>query len=51
MNFGSEEEVLAALAARAAMAQTLAGKSVVVTGAVPGYTREGAEEAITMRGG
>ncbi len=32
-------------------AQTLAGKAVVVTGAVPGYTREGAEEAIMARGG
>jgi len=32
-------------------AQTLAGKTVVVTGAVPGYTREGAEEAIMARGG
>ncbi len=31
--------------------QTLAGKTVVVTGAVPGYTREGAEEAILARGG
>ena len=31
--------------------QTLAGKVVVVTGAVPGYTREGAEEAIMARGG
>jgi len=51
VNFGSEEEVQAALAARAAIAQTLEGKAVVVTGAVPGYTREGAEEAITMRGG
>jgi DNA ligase (NAD+) len=51
VNFGSEEEVQAALAARAAIPQTLAGKAVVVTGAVPGYTREGAEEAITMRGG
>ena len=27
------------------------GKTVVVTGAVPGYTREGAEEAIMARGG
>lgn len=51
VNFGSEEEVLAALAARAAIPQTLVGKAVVVTGAVPGYTREGAEEAITSRGG
>ena len=33
------------------MPQTLAGKTVVVTGAVPGYTREGAEEAIMARGG
>jgi DNA ligase (NAD+) len=31
--------------------QTLAGKTVVVTGAVPGYTREEAEEAIMARGG
>jgi DNA ligase (NAD+) len=33
------------------VAQTLVGKTVVVTGAVPGYTREGAEEAIMARGG
>ena len=32
-----------------AVAQTLQGKTVVVTGAVPGYTREGAEEAILAR--
>jgi DNA ligase (NAD+) len=51
VNFGSEEEVQAALAARAAMPQTLEGKTVVVTGAVPGYSREEAEQAITMRGG
>ena len=31
--------------------QTLAGKTVVVTGAVPGFTREEAEEAILARGG
>jgi DNA ligase (NAD+) len=37
--------------AAATPAQTLAGKAVVVTGAVPGYTREGAEEAIVARGG
>jgi DNA ligase (NAD+) len=30
---------------------TLAGKAVVVTGAVPGYTRDGAEAAILARGG
>jgi DNA ligase (NAD+) len=34
-----------------ALPQTLDGKTVVVTGAVPGYTREGAEEAILARGG
>ncbi len=32
-------------------AQTLAGKSVVVTGTLDGYTREEAEEAILARGG
>jgi DNA ligase (NAD+) len=31
--------------------QTLAGLSVVVTGSLPGYTRDGAAEAITSRGG
>ncbi|MCA0294003.1 MAG: NAD-dependent DNA ligase LigA [Actinobacteria bacterium] len=31
--------------------QTLAGLTVVVTGAVPGYTRDGASEAIEARGG
>jgi DNA ligase (NAD+) len=31
--------------------QTLAGLTVVVTGAVPGFTREEAEEAILARGG
>jgi DNA ligase (NAD+) len=31
--------------------QTLAGKSVVVTGTLDGYTREEAEEAIQARGG
>jgi DNA ligase (NAD+) len=35
----------------AALPQTLEGKTVVVTGAVPDYTREGAEEAILARGG
>jgi DNA ligase (NAD+) len=32
-------------------AATLAGKSVVVTGTVPGFTRQQAEEAIVARGG
>ncbi|MGI8758321.1 MAG: NAD-dependent DNA ligase LigA [Acidimicrobiales bacterium] len=31
--------------------QVLAGRSVVVTGTLPGYSREEAEEAITARGG
>ena len=31
--------------------QVLAGKSIVVTGALEGFSREGAEEAITSRGG
>jgi len=31
--------------------QVLAGKSVVVTGTLEGWSREGAEEAITLRGG
>jgi DNA ligase (NAD+) len=34
-----------------AVAQTLAGKSVVVTGTLDGFTREEAEEAILARGG
>ena len=31
--------------------QTLVGKAVVVTGTLTGYSREGAEAAVTMRGG
>jgi len=38
-------------AAGPAPPQTLAGRSVVVTGTVEGFTREGAEEAIVARGG
>jgi DNA ligase (NAD+) len=34
-----------------ALEATLAGKAVVVTGAVPGYTRDEAEAAIIARGG
>lgn len=33
------------------VAQTLVGMSVVVTGSLAGYSRDGAEEAITSRGG
>lgn len=51
VNFGSEEEAAARAAARAAIDQTMDGKTVVVSGAVPGYNREEAEQAITNRGG
>ncbi len=51
VNFGSEQEMAAREAARLAIPQILEGKIVVVTGAVPGYTREQAEEAIESRGG
>jgi DNA ligase (NAD+) len=47
----SMEEPGAAESVAAAVPQTLEGKTVVVTGAVPDYTREGAEEAIMERGG
>ena len=51
VNFGSEQEAAAREAAKAAIEQTLDGKTVVVSGAVPGYNREEAEQAITSRGG
>jgi DNA ligase (NAD+) len=51
VNFGSEQEAAAREAAKAAIEQTLQGKAVVVTGAVPGYNREEAEQAVTSRGG
>lgn len=41
----------AAGAGTAGPPQTLSGKSVVITGTVPGYTREEAEEAVLARGG
>jgi DNA ligase (NAD+) len=47
VDFGSE----AAAAARAAVPQVLAGKTVVVTGTLAGFSREDAELAITSRGG
>ncbi|WOP17947.1 NAD-dependent DNA ligase LigA [Raineyella sp. LH-20] len=37
-------------AAEPEMAQTLAGLTVVVTGTMPGYSRDGAQEAIVARG-
>ncbi|MBS1836920.1 MAG: NAD-dependent DNA ligase LigA [Actinobacteria bacterium] len=36
---------------RSVLAQTLTGRAVVVTGSVPGFTREEAESAIKARGG
>ena len=38
-------------AASSTVEQTLVGRAVVVTGAVEGYSRDGAEEAIVARGG
>jgi DNA ligase (NAD+) len=37
--------------ARQVLEQTLAGLTVVVTGTVPGYTRDGANDAVLARGG
>ena len=51
VNFGDPGAAVAAAAARAAIAQTLEGKTVVVTGTLAGYNREEAAEAITSRGG
>ena len=51
VNFGSEKEAAERQAARAAIEQTMDGKTVVVTGSVPGYSRDEAELAITSRGG
>jgi DNA ligase (NAD+) len=51
LDFGDPEAARLAAEARAAIPQTLEGKTVVVTGTVPGLTREEAEEAITTRGG
>ncbi len=51
LNFGDLEAARLAAEARAATPQTLAGKTIVVTGSVPGHNREEAELAITSRGG
>ncbi len=42
---------VAGVAGEPSLPQTLAGKSVVVTGTLEGFTREEAEEAILGRGG
>jgi DNA ligase (NAD+) len=36
---------------RSTLEQTLAGRTIVVTGTVPGWSREGAEAAVKQRGG
>jgi DNA ligase (NAD+) len=46
-----EERVARGAAAGVELAQTLAGRAVVVTGTLEGYSREEAEEAIIARGG
>ncbi len=51
VNFGDPEDAVRAAEAKALIPQSLDGKTVVVTGTVPGYTREQAAEAITSRGG
>jgi len=51
LNFGSQEDADRAEHRRATTPQTMEGKTVVVTGTVPGYNREEAELAITSRGG
>ena len=51
VNFGDPAAAAAAEAARASVEQTLAGKAVVVTGTLAGYSRDEAAEAITSRGG
>jgi len=42
---------MAAAAPAAELPQTLAGLTIVVTGSVPGYTRDGANDAVLARGG
>ena len=51
VNFGDPDDAVRAAEAKALVPQVLEGKAVVVTGTVPGYTRDEAAEAITSRGG
>ncbi len=51
LNFGDAAAAEAAAAARSSVEQTLAGQTVVVTGTLAGYSRDGAAEAIAARGG
>jgi DNA ligase (NAD+) len=51
VDLGDESAAAEQAAAAAAIPQVLAGRTVVVTGTLEGYTRESAEQAITSRGG
>lgn len=51
VNFGDPEAAEREAAARAAIPQTLDGRTVVVTGTLTGFNREETSEAITSRGG
>jgi DNA ligase (NAD+) len=51
IDFGDPERVVGGGGAAQDYPQVLAGITVVVSGALAGYTREGAVEAITRRGG
>ena len=51
LSFGDDGAAERAAEARATIPQTLAGRTVVVTGSVPGHDRQAAEDAITLRGG
>jgi DNA ligase (NAD+) len=51
LNFGDPDDAVRAAEAKALIPQSLAGKAIVVTGTVPGYTRDEAAAAITSRGG
>jgi DNA ligase (NAD+) len=51
VGFGDPEAALRAAEAKAAIPQTLEGRTVVVTGTVPGHNREEAEAAVVERGG
>ncbi len=51
LDFGDEEHARRAAEERASTPQTMEGKTVVVSGTVPGFNREEAEQAITTRGG
>ena len=51
VNFGDPDAAEREAAARAAIPQTLEGRTVVVTGTLAGFNREETSDAITSRGG